>query len=145
MIFFSIELFSQLNYWAILTAAVVAFFLGGLWYSPAMFEGPWIAANGFSDEQVKATLSSLVPFGFASAFIAYFVLSTVFALVIKALEIENVLDGIILGVLVWLGFIATLGLTTTLFSPRTMIAWGIDASFQLTILAATGAILSAWR
>lgn len=32
-------LFSEINYWAVIVAGLLTFFLGGLWYSPAMFDG----------------------------------------------------------------------------------------------------------
>ena len=39
-----------LNIWAIVVAAVAAFLLGGLWYSPLLFVKPWKRANGFPEE-----------------------------------------------------------------------------------------------
>src|SRR5690242_19710402 len=33
-----------------LVAAVVAFLIGGLWYSPVLFAKQWIAAHGFGPE-----------------------------------------------------------------------------------------------
>ncbi|MBA2685130.1 MAG: DUF1761 family protein [Gemmatimonadaceae bacterium] len=38
---------STLNVWAVLVAAVVAFVLGALWYSPPVFGKLWQKANGF--------------------------------------------------------------------------------------------------
>src|ERR1700712_2673781 len=39
---------SHLNVWAILTAAVSAFLVGGLWYSPVFLGRMWERANGFT-------------------------------------------------------------------------------------------------
>jgi len=40
-----------LNVWAILVAALSAFLLGGLWYSPALFHNAWKRANGFGKDE----------------------------------------------------------------------------------------------
>ncbi len=39
---------------ASIVAAVSAFVLGGIWYSPALFARPWQADTGLSDEQLNA-------------------------------------------------------------------------------------------
>ena len=40
---------SLVNVWAILVAAISAFVIGGLWYSPALFGRAWERANGFAE------------------------------------------------------------------------------------------------
>jgi hypothetical protein len=42
-----------INYWAVLLAAVSAFALGGIWYSPVLFQRSWQQASGLSDAQLK--------------------------------------------------------------------------------------------
>lgn len=42
------------NYLAVLAAAVSAFVLGGLWYSPVLFHKAWLAASGLTPEQAAA-------------------------------------------------------------------------------------------
>ncbi|HNV31146.1 MAG TPA: DUF1761 domain-containing protein, partial [Cyclobacteriaceae bacterium] len=43
----------QLNYLAILVAALSTFLIGGLWYSPALFGKAWMKENGFTEESMK--------------------------------------------------------------------------------------------
>ncbi|MBT8078594.1 MAG: DUF1761 domain-containing protein [Gammaproteobacteria bacterium] len=141
----STNLFSQVNYWAVVVAALVTFFLGGLWYSPALFEELWMNANGYSEEQVKQMQSALGVTGFAGAFLAYLLMAMVFALLLAVLNIESVGGGLLLGILIWFGFVATTGLTVNLFSIRPLSSWSIDAAYQLVFLLVTGAILGLWR
>ena len=44
--------FSQLNWLAIIIAAISTFLIGGFWYS--LFEKQWMAANGFTREFLEA-------------------------------------------------------------------------------------------
>ncbi len=141
----SLGLFSHINYWAVIVAGLLTFFIGGLWYSPALFEAAWMTANGYNEEQARHIQSSLGTVGFASAFLCYLAMAMVFALLITMLDIDSVWGGLLLGFLIWLGFVATSGLTVNLFSVRSLAAWGIDAGYQFVFLLMTGAILAAWR
>lgn len=40
-----------LNWWAVIAAAVCAFLIGGLWYSPSLFGSLWKRANGFAKDE----------------------------------------------------------------------------------------------
>ncbi len=41
-----------INHFAVITAAVSMFVLGGLWYGP-LFGKQWMSANGFSEDDLK--------------------------------------------------------------------------------------------
>src|SRR6186713_1887824 len=43
----------DVNYLAVIAAAVATFLLGGLWYSPALFGKVWQREAGVSEEQMK--------------------------------------------------------------------------------------------
>jgi hypothetical protein len=43
-----------IDWTAAIVAAVSAFILGGIWYSPVLFAKPWQADTGLSDEQLNA-------------------------------------------------------------------------------------------
>lgn len=67
---------STINYLAVLVAAVVTFVIGGLWYSPVLFDKPWRHLNALSEEQIKASHTGLI-FGlsFVAALISAYVLA----------------------------------------------------------------------
>jgi hypothetical protein len=43
----------HINYLAVLAAAVSTFIIGGLWYSPFLFQTAWMRANGFSEADLR--------------------------------------------------------------------------------------------
>ena len=43
----------EINWIAVVVAAVASFLLGGLWYSPALFGKAWQREAGLTDEQLK--------------------------------------------------------------------------------------------
>ena len=44
---------SDINYLAVAAAVVVNMAAGAAWYSPLLFARPWMAANGFTEEQIR--------------------------------------------------------------------------------------------
>ena len=59
--------FSQINYLAVLVAALSTFILGGLWYSPMLFGKAWMRANNFTDADLQ-TFSKARMFGWSFVF-----------------------------------------------------------------------------
>ncbi|MGH8854873.1 MAG: DUF1761 domain-containing protein [Telluria sp.] len=45
----------EINYIAVVIAAVASFALGGLWYSPLLFAKAWQRESGVTDEQMRAS------------------------------------------------------------------------------------------
>lgn len=43
----------EINYFAVIAAAVAAFVLGGIWYAPFLFGKPWMEATGITEERAK--------------------------------------------------------------------------------------------
>lgn len=141
----SLGSWTGINYWAVLVVALATFFLGAVWYSPALFEGAWMTANGYNRGDVENLQSSLGPVGFGGAFLAYLAMALVLGAVTVVTNADGMLDGIALGFLMWLGFVATTSLTVNLFSTRPLSSWLIDASFQLVAFLVAGVILAIWR
>lgn len=66
-----------INLWAVLTAAVSSFVLGGLWYSPVLFGKAWQRETGLSDEALARGNMALI---FGTALVLCFIASFVFAM-----------------------------------------------------------------
>ena len=56
----------QVNFWAVLVAAVATFMIGGAWYG-AVFAKMWVAIHGFSKEELKV-MEKKTPRNFAIFF-----------------------------------------------------------------------------
>ena len=73
--------FQNLNWLAIIVAAVSAFVLGGLWYSPLIFAKRWMKETGITEESTKNTNMVKI---FALAFILSLIASFFLAMFIGA-------------------------------------------------------------
>jgi hypothetical protein len=67
----------EVNYLAVIAAAVATFLLGGLWYSPVLFGKAWQREAGVTDEQMKNANMAKI---FGLAFVLSLIAAWVFAL-----------------------------------------------------------------
>ena len=133
----------QINYWAVLVAAVVMFMIGGLWYG-LLFAKRWVEVHGFTDEQVQA-MAKTQGRSFAIFFVSDLVMAVILSLFIINLDIQNAVQGAGLGFLMWLGIAATIGACKNAASNKPLAAYVIDTSHELAALVVMGMILGAWR
>jgi hypothetical protein len=131
----------QINFLAVLVAALSTFFIGGLWYSPLLFGWAWMRENKFTDADVQG-------FSKARSFGGSAVLALVMAAnlaIFLADEKTTVTWGITAGALAGVGWVAAAIGVIGLFENRTWTYLGINAGYQIVAFVVMGAILGAWR
>ena len=136
--------FFHVNWLAVLVAGLIAFFIGGAWYT-ALFGELWKKHSRYTDEQMKAAQAARpMPVFFGMMVVAYLVIAYFVALIVQATTASTVADGIKLGLLLWL---VSAGVTFThhISSIKGWPAYYVDTGYQLVYLVLMGAILAAWR
>ncbi|MEK6871835.1 MAG: DUF1761 domain-containing protein [Nanoarchaeota archaeon] len=132
------------NYLAVLAVSVIVFIIGALWYSPVLFGNLWIRLSKISTKDIaKAKQKSMIG-PMLTTLISTVVTATVFEYLLDILNYTNIYDGIILSLLVWLGFIATSMLNGVLWENKPMGVYLLNIAHQFVSLAVMGAILSVW-
>lgn len=134
----------HINYLAVVVAAVVAFIIGGLWYSPLLFAKLWVKAHGYTDEQVKEMQKSATK-AYAITLVCDFLIALAIAVLAGYIHLELCVKGLKLGLLVWAGFAMPLGLTANMFSGKRITVFYIDTAYQLVYLVIMGAIIAVWH
>jgi hypothetical protein len=67
----------EVNWIAIVVAAVASFLLGGLWYSPVLFARTWQREAGITDEQLKnANMGKIFGLAFILCLLAAWMFAT---------------------------------------------------------------------
>jgi len=133
----------HINYLAVVVAAVAAFALGGIWYSPLLFAKQWVKAHGYTEDRVKEMQQSA---GKAYAVSAVCLLLIALALAVLAgyLHLDHLAQGLKLGLLAWAGFAFPLGLMANVFSDKRITVLYIDTGYQLVYLLVMSAIIGSW-
>jgi hypothetical protein len=130
----------QLNYWAILVAALSTFLIGGLWYSPAVFGKAWMKENGFTEESMKG--GNMVKI-FGLAFLLGLIAAVNLAMFMGP---ENKPEmGALWGFLAGFGWVATFVGTHYLFERKSFKLFLINAGYSIVALTVMGIIIAAWK
>lgn len=135
------HLYHFVNYRAVLVSAVILWILGALWYSPALFAKPWVAIVGRKmGEKPKG-----VAWGMIASFIGDLFLAFVLAHVILWAHAGSVLDGLHIGLLTWLGFVAAVLYPQSIYEGRPAKYFMITGGYWLIGFLAIGAVLAVWH
>jgi hypothetical protein len=128
-----------LNIWAVIAAAVSAFLIGGLWYSPVLLGAAWKRANGFATDPPAAG-----PKGFAIAFLLSLVMAFNLAMFLNAPG-TTLAWGAIAGFLAGFGW-GAMGLgIIAVFEHRPLSYVLVNGGYLTVALTVMGAILGGWR
>ena len=134
----------QINYLAVLVAALVTVFIGAIWYSPLMFHKFWVKAHGHSEEKIEE-MRKTAGKAFLVSLPCYMVMALVLSVFALYTDSTTAMQGVSLGFLVWIGFFATLGLTAHMFSEKPLSTYLLDAGYQLVYIVTMGVIVAVWR
>ena len=134
----------NINYIAVLVAAIASFAFGALWYGNALFGKSWQKELGFTDEYLKEGNMGKI---FGSSFLLMLLMSFGMGMLVQGHYTEEVnwLGGLYHGLYVGALFVATGYGINMLYQRKTLKLWAIDSGYQVIILAIMGAILGAWH
>ena len=132
----------HLNLLAVLVCAVILWVLGAVWYSPALFAKPWMAALGITPDpsKKKGLLAGMV-----ASFVGDFILAFVLDHLIVWSNAGRVRGGAFVGFIVWLGFFAAPNLPQGIYENRPFKLFAINNGYWLVGLMIVGILLAVWR
>jgi hypothetical protein len=134
------DFFSDLNWPAVLVAALAWFGFSAVWYSIPTLSQAWARSAGVdTTSEGPPLLTLLLP-----TFIGYAATTVVIALLVKAVGAEELTEAVVLGVSLGLGFGVVGALVTQLYERKGSFYWlinGINAVIAYTIVTV---ILTLW-
>jgi len=139
--------FLGVNLWAVLVAALATMAIGFLWYSPMLFAKPWMVLMGYdpNDKAKIAEMQKSAGPSYAMSLVASVLAAFVLGKLIAVSGSVTAIDGLKIGLVVWLGFVTTVQFTNALFSRQRNRLYMINTGYQLVCYVVMGAILGAWR
>lgn len=128
----------SVNYVAVVIAAAAYFILGTIWYAPTMFGSRWMKHEWGQEEQRHRTPIILAYIGEA---IIALIIAYILALFFEITHTTGVLEGVVLALWIWLGFIATTHFSAVLWGRKTLKSFFIHAGFMLLGLLIMGVLI----
>ena len=129
------------NYLAVIVAAIVAMAIGFAYYSPQRMGDRWMAYLGTT----RAQVGDPEPAGMAAGVLASVVNAWVLAVLALNLGATGLGGGVMLGVLCWLGFMATITAAEVSFLRRPWGLWVLNNVHNLIVQVVMAVIVTVWR
>lgn len=131
---------AHVNWLAVVVAAVSAFAIGALWYSPALFARSWMADSGMTEEKVAQGNPAKV---FGLSFVLTLAASFTFAVFLgpQATAAFGATAGFVAGA----AWVATSFGMNYLFEHKSLRLWLVNAGYHTVQFTVMGTILGAWR
>ena len=130
----------EINYWALLGAAVANLVLGFVWYHPSVFGTTWMNLVGISPQSMEEGKKRM-PMAMVGGLITAFIMAYVLAHFGIAWGVFDVIGAFELAFWIWLGFIATTQLGVVLWERRPWKLFLINTGYSLASLVVAAVIL----
>ena len=131
--------FGEVNWIAVLIGTVFNMVLGTLWYGP-LFGKLWLKiVNKNRDDLQSSAVMFLLPLVMA------LVSSYILAVLIEGLSITIWWQGLVMGIVIWVGIGATATFTTGTFEESPRGAWLLFTLYYLIVYAAEGIVFAVWK
>jgi hypothetical protein len=140
----SFDTLGQLNWLAVIVAGVIYFALGALWYSNVLFARPWQRAIGWDATQQPPQQN---PLTYVVPGLAYIVMAVATGMIAKATGTDTFGEGIVLGLIIGVGYAAASSLVAAFFtpnSPQPMVLFAITGAYNLIGFLIMAVIVSVW-
>jgi hypothetical protein len=129
-----------INHFAVFVAALSDFVVGALWYSPLLFYKRWMAANNFTENDLKRGNPAVT---YSLTFVLAYVISYNLAFFLGSPDMNGgtgMLYGLLTGV--WAAAAFTI---VSLFEKRSAVYVMINTSYMLAAFTLKGWIIGVWR
>ena len=130
----------SINYLAVVAAAVSTFVIGGLWYSPLLFQQAWMRTNRFTEADVRTGNQAVI---FGLAFVFAVLMAFNLAMFLNAPDTTTAW-GATAGLLAAVWVVLGIG-TVALFERRPFAYTAINGGYWVVAFVVMGTILGAWR
>lgn len=136
----------EVNYIAVLVAAVSSMIIGFAWYSEVLFGKPWMKLMGYNSESLKKEqreMGKWYAVSFVLALVTAYVLFHVMTLSMNFFGYTAIMTGMTSAFWMWLGFVMPVQLTGVIFSNnKSFKLFAINTGYQLVVVLIMGLILA---
>jgi Protein of unknown function (DUF1761) len=133
----------RINHLAVAASALAYWMLGAVWYTA--FANPFVALMRWKPEDLARVEAEGAGAQLLVALAASYVTAYVLAHFVKFTGAEDARTGALVGLIAWLGFVATTNLNTVLFELRPLGLYLINGGYHLAAMLGMGALLAVWK
>ena len=133
----------NINYLAVVVGFVMNMAAGALWYSPLLFARPWMALNNLTEEAIRESVSATP--GYIVSIIASVIIVLAIAVVAELAGADALIDGLLIGLIAGVGFVATTAASSYTFESRGIKHYLINTGYPISTFVIIGAVIGVWQ
>ena len=132
---------SELNWLAVVAVTLLAYGVGAVWYTPALFGKAWMKSIGLKESDgKKANMTKAI----LLTLVGTFVTASAMGVLVQVLDLTSLWQGATFGILVAVAFLATNKVMQAQFELRPLSYNVITSAADVVTLGLMGAILAVW-
>jgi hypothetical protein len=133
------------NLWAVLVMAIASIVIGWTWYSPLLFGNRWIKIMGWSKKDLEKGQKDMnMGKEMGRMFAFSLIMSFATAVVFDSVDVVSIGNGILLGLVLALGLVATTSASPSQWEKRPWGAYWIYVSFAVAWFVLAGIVFTTW-
>jgi hypothetical protein len=129
--------YTDINLLAVFVAWIIHIAMGLIWFRPELFGNQWSTLTG---KELKPAFKWIVP-----GFIGHLLMIIVLVLLIKLTHSNNGINGMLIGLLAWIGFVVPMETGELVWEKIPFRLFLLRTGNQFLGLAVSGFILGAWQ
>lgn len=133
----------EINWLAVVVATLLAFVVGGVWYSKGFLGKKWQNLVGLKDSDLK---NANMAHSMGGTLVLTFVANTFLALIMYGVgpSLLTLADGAVFGALVGAFMVATALGVNYLYEQKSLELWAINSGYIALNFVVAGAVIGAW-
>jgi hypothetical protein len=139
------DVLTDLNWLAVLVAAVAYFVLGALCYAPPIFGKVWAAARGFDLQERGSGPGAAI---YLTPLVGSVLSAIALGMIAGASDTDTFLEGIVLGLVVAIGFALSISFVTAQFEtqkPKPMVWGAVNGGYHVVGNLVAAVIIASWQ
>jgi uncharacterized membrane protein len=141
----SFDVLSDLNWLAVIVAALAYFAIGAVWYAPPVFGKAWMAAGGMTMPEAGTRPSPAI---YLTPLVGSVLSAIALGMLAKATGTDTLEEGIALGLVVAFGFAVAISFVTAQFEsekPKPMVWGAVNAGYHVVGNLVAAIIVASWQ
>lgn len=129
----------EINWLAVVIVSLIFFAILFFWYFPSLFGNMWLKLVGKESEPKSKIIRDTIIMIPTS-----FIIVLVIDIIMIMAGITDILSAVLISLLLWFGFLATIGINQTNFNDRGLKLFLIEYVVYLVCFLISGIILVVW-